>query len=84
MAIQNNSPQNPYGACAAGSGIYAPVAFIAAAIGIAPTATAYEELAGRFPMSSGEIARMNAVFRTRWISILSDQTWRKGSKCFPL
>lgn len=79
-----NSPQDPYGASAVRTWFYAPVAFIAAAIGIAPIAATYEELAGRFPVSSGEVAYMNAGFRSRWISILSEQTWCKGSECLPL
>lgn len=72
MAIQSNSPQDPDGASAVRAGVYFPTAFIATAIGIAPTAATYGELADRFPVSSGEVAYMNAGFKSRWISILFD------------
>jgi len=58
------------GAAAGYSGIYAPIAFVVAAIGIAPTAASYAELSGRFPVSSGEAAYVKAGFQSRWMSIL--------------
>lgn len=57
------------GAAAGRAGMYAPIAFILAAIGIAPTAASYAELSTRYPVSAGEAAYVNAGYRTRWISI---------------
>ena len=59
------------GAAAERAGIYAPMAFILAAIAIAPTAATYGELASRFPVAAGEAAYVKEGFRSRWISILS-------------
>ena len=66
------------GAAAGRAGIYAPMAFIAAAIGIAPTAASYAELAGRYPVSAGEAAYVKAGFGssamalvTGWLVIIS-------------
>ncbi len=59
------------GAAAGRAGIYAPMAFIAAAIGIAPTAASYAELAGRFPVSAGEAAYVRGGFKSRGMSILT-------------
>lgn len=59
------------GAAAGRAGIFAPVAFLAAAIALAPTAASYAELAGRFPVSAGEAAYVNAGFKSRYISIFT-------------
>ncbi len=59
------------GAAAGRAGIYAPVAFVAAAIAVAPTAASYAELAGRFPVSAGEAAYVQAGFRSRGMSMLT-------------
>jgi len=40
------------GATAGRAGLYAPLAFIVAALAVAPTAAAYSELAGRHPVSA--------------------------------
>ena len=59
------------GTAAGYAGMYAPLAFIAAAIGIIPTAASYAELSGRLPVSSGESAYVNEGFRLRWMSMLT-------------
>jgi len=59
------------GAAAGRAGIYAPVAFIVAAIGIAPTAATYGELASRYPVSAGEAAYVNAGFGSRTMSLFT-------------
>lgn len=59
------------GAAAGRAGIYAPIAFIAAAIAVAPTAASYAELAGRYPVSAGEAAYVSAGFRSRAMSMLT-------------
>ena len=59
------------GAAAGRAGIYAPVAFIVAAIGIAPTAATYGELASRYPVSAGEAAYVNAGFGSRTMSLVA-------------
>ena len=59
------------GAAAGRAGIYAPVAFIVAAIGIAPTAAAYGELASRYPVSAGEAAYVKAGFGSRTMSLVA-------------
>lgn len=59
------------GAAAGRAGIYAPVAFIVAAIGIAPTAATYGELASRYPVSAGEAAYVRAGFGSRTMSLIA-------------
>ncbi len=59
------------GAAAGRAGIYAPVAFIVAAIGIAPTAATYGELASRYPVSAGEAAYVKAGFGSRTMSLVA-------------
>lgn len=59
------------GAAAGRAGIYAPMAFIAAAVGIAPTAASYGELASRYPVSAGEAAYVNAGFGSRAMSLFT-------------
>ncbi|MGI9463820.1 MAG: APC family permease, partial [Aestuariivirgaceae bacterium] len=48
-----------------------PMAFVVAAIAIAPTTAAYAELVGRFPVSAGEAAYINAGFRSRIASLVT-------------
>jgi len=57
------------GAAAGRAGIYAPMAFIVATIGLAPTAISYGELASRYPVSAGEAAYVNAGFGSRAMSL---------------
>ena len=52
------------GAAAGEAGIYAPLAFLIAAIGVAPTAAGYAELSGRYPVSAGEAAYVSAGFNS--------------------
>lgn len=59
------------GAAAGRAGLYAPVAFFIAALGIAPTAIAYAEFAGRYPVSAGEAAYVRAGFRSTFASIVT-------------
>ncbi len=59
------------GAAAGRAGLYAPIAFIAAAIGIAPTAATYGELASRYPVSAGEAAYINEGFGSRVMSLVT-------------
>jgi amino acid transporter len=59
------------GVAAGHAGLYAPVAFIIAALGIAPTALAYAELSGRLPVSAGEAAYARSGFRSEWIALLT-------------
>ena len=58
------------GAAAGRAGIYAPTAFVVAAIGVALPAAAYAELAGRFPVSAGEAAYVRAGFNSRTMSLI--------------
>ncbi|NOQ75273.1 MAG: amino acid permease [Crocinitomix sp.] len=59
------------GAAAGYAGIYAPLAFIIAAIGIIPTAMSYAELSSRYPVSSGEAVYVKAAFRSKFWSLLT-------------
>lgn len=59
------------GAAAGRAGIYAPMAFVVAAIGIAPTTASYGELVGRYPVSAGEAAYVNAGFGSRAMSLFT-------------
>ncbi len=56
------------GAAAGHAGMYAPMAFIVAAIGLAPTAMAYAELSGRYPVSAGEAAYVKGGLRSHILS----------------
>lgn len=58
------------GAAAGRAGLYAPVAFLLAAIGIAPTAASYAELSSRFPVSAGEAAYVESGYSTHWVTML--------------
>lgn len=50
------------GATAAKAGLYAPLAFLAAAFVISLSAASFAELSGRFPVSAGEAAYVRAGF----------------------
>nr|MBX2880591.1 hypothetical protein [Granulosicoccus sp.] len=58
------------GAAAGEAGIHAPLAFLIAAISVAPTAACYAELCGRFPVSAGEAAFVSAGFGSRGMTLL--------------
>ena len=58
------------GAAAGEAGIHAPLAFVVAALGIAPTAASYAELSGRFPVSAGEAAFVFGGFKSQAASLL--------------
>jgi len=57
------------GAAAGRAGMQAPLAFIVAAIAMIPTAASYGELSGRYPLSAGEAAYVEAGFKTRYMAI---------------
>lgn len=57
------------GAAAGRAGYQAPLAFIVAAIAMMPTAATYGELSGRYPLSAGEAAYVEAGFRARSMAI---------------
>ncbi|MBX2879996.1 MAG: amino acid permease [Granulosicoccus sp.] len=59
------------GSAAGQAGIYAPLAFVVAAIGVAPTAASYAELAGRYPVSAAEAVYIEAGFHSRIMSLIS-------------
>lgn len=56
------------GAAAGRAGMYAPIAFVIAALGIAPTAISFSEFAARYPVSAGEAAFVRAGFGSRWLA----------------
>ena len=58
------------GATAARAGLYAPAAFVLAALVMAPAACAFAELAGRLPVSAGEAAYVRAGFRSGTLSLI--------------
>jgi basic amino acid/polyamine antiporter, APA family len=58
------------GATAGRAGMHAPLAFVLAALIMAPTAAAFAELAGRMPVSAGEAAYVQAGFGANWLSLL--------------
>ena len=58
------------GATAQEAGIYAPLAFVCAAIVVGVTALSYAELATRFPVSAGEAAYVDAGFGLRHLTLL--------------
>ena len=57
------------GATAGQAGIYAPVAFIIAALVMAPTAASFAELASRMPVSAGEAAYVREGLRSRGLAL---------------
>ena len=59
------------GAAAGRAGMHAPIAFVVAAIAVAPTAAAYGELAGRYPVSAGEASYVRQGLKSRYLSLLT-------------
>jgi len=57
------------GAVAGHAGVYAPWAFVLAAVVMAFTVASYAELSTRFPVSAGEAAYVKAAFNSRALSI---------------
>jgi len=57
------------GETAARAGIYAPAAFLLAAIVMGFSACSFAELSGRIPVSAGEAAYVDAAFGWRWLTI---------------
>ncbi|MGI9385381.1 MAG: APC family permease [Methyloligellaceae bacterium] len=58
------------GATAARAGLYAPAAFVLAALVMAPAAGAFAEFAGRLPVSAGEAAYVRAGFHSGTLSLI--------------
>ena len=58
------------GATAARAGMHAPLAFLLAALVMAPTAASFAELAGRMPVSAGEAAYVRAGFGSESLSLV--------------
>ena len=56
------------GAAAGHAGMYAPMAFVLAALGLVPTAMSYSELSGRFPVSAGEAVFVDKGFNSKMLS----------------
>jgi len=56
------------GAAAGHAGMFAPVAFLLAALGLAPTAMSYSELSGRFPVSAGEAVFVDKGLNSKVLS----------------
>lgn len=52
------------GAAAGHAGMYVPIAFVVAVLGIIPTAMSFAEFAGRLPVSAGEAAFARTGFRS--------------------
>jgi APA family basic amino acid/polyamine antiporter len=58
------------GATAGRAGMHAPLAFLLAALVMAPTAASFAELAGRMPVSAGEAAYVETAFGSQALSLL--------------
>ena len=58
------------GATAGRAGMHAPLAFLLAAIVMAPTAASFAELASRMPVSAGEAAYVKAGFGSEKLALL--------------
>ncbi len=58
------------GTTAAQAGVYAPTAFLAAAIVVAFTGFSYAELSARFPVSAGEAAYVKAGLRSNRMALI--------------
>lgn len=59
------------GATAGRAGLYAPAAFLLAALVMAPTAGSFAELAGRLPVSAGEAAYVRTGLRSAFLGRLT-------------
>lgn len=57
------------GATGGRAGMHAPLAFVIAALVMAPTAASFAELASRMPVSAGEAAYVRAGLRSEWLAI---------------
>lgn len=57
------------GATAGRAGLHAPLAFVLAAIVMAPSAASFAELASRMPVSAGEAAYVRAGFRSEALAV---------------
>ncbi|MFC4294143.1 APC family permease [Novosphingobium tardum] len=57
------------GIAAGRSGMHAPLAFLVAALALAPTAAAFAELGTRMPVSASEAAYVQRAFGRRWLTI---------------
>lgn len=58
------------GAAAGRAGLQAPIAFVLAAIVMAPTAATFAEFAGRLPVSAGEAAYVREGFRSERLALV--------------
>lgn len=58
------------GTTAAHAGVYAPIAFLGAAIVVAFTGFSYAELSARFPVSAGEAAYVKAGLRSKRVALV--------------
>ncbi len=58
------------GATAGVAGVYAPLAFVLAALVMLPSACSFAELVGRFPVSAGEAAYVRAGFNSQIWSVI--------------
>lgn len=58
------------GATAGRAGIYAPTAFVLAAIAVSFSAASFAEMTRRFPVSAGEAAYVMGGFKLAWLSTL--------------
>jgi APA family basic amino acid/polyamine antiporter len=58
------------GATAGRAGMHAPLAFLLAALVMAPTAASFAELAGRMPVSAGEAAYVKVGFRSEALALV--------------
>ena len=58
------------GTAAARGGMHAPLAFLLAALVMAPTAASFAELTSRLPVSAGEAAYVRAGFRSDGLSLV--------------
>lgn len=58
------------GAAAARAGVYAPIAFVVAAILMALSAASFAELAGRLPVAAGEAAYARQAFRSERMALV--------------
>ena len=59
------------GAAAGHAGMHAPLAFLMAAICLAPTTMSFSELSGRYPVSAGEAVYVREGFRSRILANLT-------------
>jgi APA family basic amino acid/polyamine antiporter len=58
------------GATSSVAGVYAPFAFVLAALVMLPSACSFAELVGRLPMSAGEAAYVRAGFNSKTLALI--------------